>query len=161
MEWLSGFTITVLCVVLLTSVMNALMPDGNLSKFINMVLGMVVMVTIIGSAIGLTKLDFDKVFAVDAARDFNRENAAEAYNRQIAQNFEARLAEEIAVFIKTNYGIDASVSAKAAVDANNNVTGVQSIAVRVPVWADAVTIRKDLAKVYGVSTKDITVGGGE
>lgn len=159
MGWLTSFTITVLCVVLITSIMSAIMPEGNLQKFVHLILGIIVMITIVSAAIGITKIDFDNVFALDTTSTLNKENAALEYNKQVVLHFEARLSADIVAFIKRNYNVDAAVVAKACVNQNNTVTGIESIEIQLPAWADATAIRKDIAKTYGVDIKDVLVGG--
>lgn len=160
MDWLNGFTITILCIILITSVCDALMPEGNLSKYIRLVLGLVVMVTIVSAALGITKIDFDSVFAWEDTPALNKQNAALAYNQQIAQSFQSNLQSNVKQYILQYFGTDAKVSATIRTDEQGNVESIErlEIALETP-GMDSFTLRQKLAEMYGLDIRQVTVGG--
>lgn len=155
MGWLSGFTLTILCVIILTFLCNAMMPDSKLSSYVNLVLGLVVTITIIDAALGVRNISFDEVFAFENAPEISRENAALTYNASIAQKFQENLQDNIQAYIQNTFSQHAQVSVRLQVNADGNVAGIDTI--DIITHADAGQVQRQISAQYGVRTDVITV----
>jgi len=149
-DWLNSFIITILCVVLLTALCNALMPEGNLSKFANMVLGLVVVITILGSVIGLRNIDFNTFFAMELTTEDSQSGAA-LYAENIANTFCINLAENIETRVLQNFGCDIDAQVSVTIDEQGSISGIDKISLYIPPQEDVDAVVGFVAETYGAS----------
>jgi len=147
-DWLNGFIITILCTVLLTALCNALMPEGNLAKYANMILGLVVTVIVLGSIIGIRNIDFDMLFNIDLPRP-DMQSGTALYAENIADTFCINLAENIQTRIMQEFACEIDAVVSVTVDEQGNINGIDTISVNIPPYADSDAIISFIAQTYG------------
>lgn len=155
MGWLNGFVTTALCVVFITALCNTLMPEGNLSKFVNLVLGLVVVVTIVGAVIGIGNINLDEILNLTTPSAEEAQIPKTQYTDNIAKNFSLNVASDIVARIKQNHNCDIEAEVSVTCDENGNVSGIETITLKLPLNADADVITKEISTTYGVDIKNI------
>ena len=154
MDWINGFVVTVLCVVIITSLCNTIMPEGNLSKFVNLVLGLVVVITIFGAALGIGDIDFDTMFNIDTM-SIDIQDISDKNVNTVSDIFAKNLSENITLHIKQNYDIDVDVEVSVSCDDNGNIIDISEICIKPPLEKDIDDIKMEISKVYGVAIEKI------
>ena len=149
-EYIRSFTITVVCVILLSFILRALMPRSALEKYVNFIIGILVTITLVGSFTGAPQLDFDEIVRADTSDALTKENAAVLYNEKITDSFRANLEQSVSEYVQSVYGIECDTDAMLIVDMDGKTAGIDGVYIRMYGIADAATVRQDVSSQFGI-----------
>jgi stage III sporulation protein AF len=120
MSFLSSWITNIILFVLLAIVLELLLPNSALQKYVKMVIGLLLIVIILTPVLKFITEDFDKVLASvgvsTIAQEKKIENLIESKKREIQASQHAYILEQMAVHMKTaieeelmaNYGVTIS-----------------------------------------------------
>lgn len=149
--YISSFTVTVVCVILLSFILRAMMPRSSLEKYVNFIIGIIVVITIAGSFAGAAEFDFDDVIEADTSEALTRENASVMYNMKIADSFRTRLEESVSEYVLSICAAECETDIMISTDEEGAVTGVDGVYVRLYGAAGIDELRRALSKQFGFS----------
>lgn len=118
-SFISSWLKDIVVLFILITIAELIMPNGNMKKYINLVIGLLIIVTIINPFIRLFKLDFSIDKAVmnyskyDNSEGDDKEEFYSQQNNQIEKLYKERIRNELANLIEeeTNYKVlDITVS---------------------------------------------------
>lgn len=127
MELIREYAVRLIAVSVLAILAENLIPQGTHKKYINLVIGLVVMLVV---AQPLTKLPFyDPSFSIPWLRlDDNTLSQSEPTN-YVVREFEARLAKTAEEKAKEAFNREVSVEVAAQTDEEGAVTGIASLTI--------------------------------
>ena len=158
-SYISSFTITVVCMVVLSFILRALMPDGSLGKYVDFVIGIVVSITIASSFVNVGADDFENIIDMSYQNTFTKEEAQALYNERILENFKKNFAERLKVIVTENTGIQCEVQIMLSVDTDGAIVGVEGIYVSMYDECDTENVKSILARELDVDKEIIHIGG--
>lgn len=117
--WIKNYILTIISVVLLSTIIETLMPDTSMKKHISLVAGLIVLFAIAKPIVSIHRLPMeDVIFRLD---DLSKSTSKELYNRIsqsqnviIDNTFAGALSGTISNAIKSTFGIECNT--KAVVD---------------------------------------------
>ena len=149
--YISSFTITVVCVILLSFILRAMMPRSSLEKYVNFVIGIIVTITLVGSFMGAPQLDFDEIVSADTSQAMTKENAAILYNERIAQQFRDNMENSISSYVQSVYGIECETEVMVNLSTDCTESGVDGVYINLSGSADEAALRREVAGRFGLS----------
>lgn len=155
--YISSFTITVVCVILLSFILRAMMPRSSLEKYVNFVIGIIVTITLVGSFMGVPQLDFDEIVSADTSQTLTKENAAVLYNEKIAQQFRDNMENSISGYVQSVYGIECETDVMVNLNPDGTVSGVDGVYINLYGIADETALRREVAGQFGLSADIIHI----
>ena len=155
--YISSFTITVVCVILLSFILRAMMPRSSLEKYVNFVIGIIVTITLVGSFMGVPQLDFDEIVSADTSQALTKENAAVLYNEKIAQQFRDNMENSISGYVQSVYGIECETDVMVNLNPDGTVSGVDGVYINLYGIADEAALRREVAGQFGLSADIIHI----
>ena len=156
MQWINGFITSITCVVMLTAACNALLPDGSISKFVRLVMGIIVTITLLGAITGLNEIDFDKVFAFDIEHAIGREALQATQEERVARHFAVNVARDVEMRIYDAFGYRITAEVSVRYDSEGRLSGIEGITIDAS-GGDKVRIMRKIADIYDVEEEQIIV----
>ncbi|MBE7026918.1 MAG: hypothetical protein E7410_05080 [Ruminococcaceae bacterium] len=160
-DYISSFTITVVCMVILSFVLRALMPQGSLGKYVEFVIGTVVSITIAGSFANIQADSFENITDIPYQSTFTKEDAQALYNERIIENFKINFTKRVQKLVKENTNIECEVEIMISVDTDGAILGVDGIYVRMYDACDTENVKNILSRELEVDKQIIHIGGAE
>ncbi len=158
-QYISSFTITVVCMVILSFILRALMPNGSLGKYVDFVIGIVVSITIASSFVNAYTEDFENIIDISYQNSFTKEEAQALYNERILENFKKDFAERVKMIVTENMGVECEAEIMISVDTDFTILGVEGIYVRMYDGYDEESIINILSRELEVDKEIIHIGG--
>lgn len=160
-SYIGSFTITVVCMVVLSFILRALMPDGSLGKYVDFVIGIVVSITIAGSFVNVGADNFENIIDMSYQNTFTKEEAQALYNERITENFKSDFAERVKAIVTQNTGIQCEVQIMLSIDTDGAILGVDGIYVSMHDVCDTENVKTILSNELEVDKQIIHIGGIE
>ena len=160
-QYIGSFTITVVCMVILSFILRALMPEGGLGKYVDFVIGIIVSITIAGSFTNVGAGDFENIIDISNQQSFTKEEAGALYNEKISESFKKTLAERVKLLVRENTGSECDTEIMLNVDTDGAVLGVEGIYVRMHDACDTEGVKSILAGELEVDEEIVHIGGGK
>lgn len=159
MEFISSFTVTVVCVIVLSFILRAVMPRSTLEKYADFVIGIIVTITLVGSFINADVSDLNDIIIADADSSFSKEDASKVYNEMIAQRFAENLRTQICGFIMERFGCECDADVMLDYDSNGGVSGVSGIYIKIYGACDETAAIREVAEKFEVDKSIVHIGG--
>ena len=160
-DYISSFTITVVCMVILSFVLRALMPQGNLGKYVDFVIGIVVSITIASSFSNIQADSFENIADIPYQSTFTKEEAQALYNERMIENFKINFAKRLEEIIKESTGISCETEIMLSLDTDANIQGIDGIYISMYDACDTEKLKTILARELEVDKQIIHIGGIE
>lgn len=104
MDFLSGWIANIIMFILLAVILDMLLPNSNLQRYVKMVIGLLLIVIILNPILKIFSQNFEEIVATatpsTAAQQKNIENLIEFKKREIQATTDAYILEEMAVQMK-------------------------------------------------------------
>ena len=121
-----AYTISIAGAAVLGAVINMLSPD-KWSKYISIVTGLVIAVSIGSPIISLFRSDVLSELSFNAAPSSTQ--GTDIFYRELKQEFERRIENDVKSRVASEFGMDVTAEAEAATDEKGQITGVKKITV--------------------------------
>ena len=157
--YISSFTITVVCVILLSFILRAMMPRSGLEKYVNFVIGIIVTITLVGSFLGVPHLDFDEIVSADTSSALTKENAATLYNEKVAESFRTNLEKSVNEYVENVYSTSCETDVMLRMGTDGKVEAIDGVYVTVSGSVDAGALRQDVTKQFGLEADVVHIAG--
>lgn len=161
MEYISSFTKTLTCVIIISFVLRALLPRSSLEKYINFVIGLIISVTLVGafSTVGIPILD--DVLPQETAEGMTESEARAIYNAGLRTEFEKSLKRRVADIVQAKFAREIECDIMLSEDTDGTICGIDGIYIRIYGVHNATDVRKTVAEALELDEKIIHVGGYE
>ena len=156
-EHLNSFTITVVCVILLSFILRALMPRSALEKYVNFIIGLLVTITLVGSFTGIPQLDFDDIVSADTSDALTKENAAILYNEKITSSFRSNLEQSVREYVQSACGMECDAEVMLTVGEEGQTAGIDGVYIRMYGIADTAAIRQGISAQFGIPAEAVHI----
>lgn len=104
MEFLTGWVANIILFILLATILDMLLPNSNLQKYVKMVVGLLLLVIILNPILNLFNYDVEEIIAAAApfasSKEKNIENLIEMKKKEIQASSRAYILEQTAVQMK-------------------------------------------------------------
>lgn len=101
-ETISEFAINIICTVMLTVILQMIIPDGKNKKYINFICGTIVTITLIEPILSLLTIDIEEVFEGNLAEYEEYKIDENLYDDVIRKNYEKNLVNDMTKRLEEN-----------------------------------------------------------
>ena len=105
MDIISGWITNIIVLILLATVLELLLPNSNMQRYVKMVIGLMLMAVILSPILTIFTKDFDAmlrtVTLTDSTQNANMENQIESKKSEIQASNAAYIEEQMAVQMKS------------------------------------------------------------
>ncbi len=150
MDYISEYAVSIIVVSVLAVLLENILPGGSSKKYINVMIGLLVMLVILSP---LTRLPhYSETFAVPELRLDDKDLSAAAPQSYIADNFQRNLALAISEDIYSSYNTAVNCRVACTVNEDGQITGVR----RVQLEPYSAEIGTYVAQKYGFEEACVT-----
>ncbi len=161
MEYISSFTKTLVCVMVISFILRSLLPRSTLEKYINFVIGLIVSVTLVGAFSNAGVIEFEDIAIARSDGVISENDARGIYNRKIAESFEMELKRSVHETVREVSGLESECDVMLKLDLDGSVTEIEGIYVKVYGLYDREALCSVISERLGVDEKIIHIGGAE
>lgn len=161
MEYISSFTRTLACVIIISFVLRALLPRSSLEKYINFVIGLVIAVTLAGAFSTVGAPDLDDILPQASAEGMSEDEARVIYNAGLRTEFEKRLKQSVTDIVQAEFACECECDIMLQETTDGSVSGIDGIYLRIYGVYNAVDVRTAVAEALELDEKIIHIGGYE
>lgn len=159
MESFNGYIFSVVCIVILSGICSIIMPEGKLKKYVNLVVGILIVTTIIKPVFSAKDLNFDGLLAEMEQDDII--NAQENYNEKLSENFAVNISADISGYVLDNYNCKSTVKATPLLNSNKNIEGIKEVTIVIhDGQVSTKMLMVDISQRYGINKENIIIRGG-
>lgn len=106
-EFLREWTINILILSIFISILEIILPKGNIKRYVNMIIGIIIIIVIINPFIKLITSNIDierEVFSniFDSNKQFNKGNLKKIHEEEILKTYKHKLSNDIKNSIENN-----------------------------------------------------------
>lgn len=101
-ETISEFAINIICTVMLTVILQMIIPDGKNKKYINFICGTIVTITLIEPILSLLTIDIEEVFEGNLAEYEEYKIDENLYDDVIRKKYEKNLVNDMTKRLEEN-----------------------------------------------------------
>ncbi len=158
-QYINSFTITVVCMIILSYILRSIMPVGNIGKYINFIIGLIVSITIFSAFANTDEIDFGDTFALAESETMTKEEANIIYNERIAERTKENIKNKVCdiVFEHTNENAECDVLLE--VDTDGKIVGITGIYIKNDNYNNVDKIKSKIAKEFGIDDSFVHIGG--
>lgn len=182
MLFLKSWITNIAMLVIFVTVVDMLIPDNKYRKYIDLVIGMLVMIAVIKPILGIITFgdrDILKISQIaDTKFNYNIDDIQKKQDELIMKVYKENLANQISNYIKNKYGLNVN-TVEVSLDDGNSVYAIKNINIKVNDISNQKirqvqkvilnqtlidqqneliqNIRKDISLVYNLPIKNISI----
>ena len=158
-DYINSFTITVVCMVVLSFILRTFAAKGTLGKYVGFVIGVVVSITIASSFVNVGADNFENIIDIPDYNNFTKEEAKAMYNEKILEEFKKNFAKRVEMTVTENTSLPCEVQIMLSVDIDYNISGIEGIYVKMYDVCDTEHIKTIISNEFEVDKQNIHIGG--
>lgn len=159
MEFISSFTKTLVCVIVISFILKSLLPKSALEKYINFVIGLIVSVTLVGAFSNAGAVNFEDIVIADEGSTITEQEARGIYNRKLADGIETDLKRSVRGIVYEVSGCESECDVMLRLEMDGSVSAVDGIYVRVYGYCDNAVLRDEISRRMQLDTGIVHIGG--
>ena len=158
MGHISSFTVTVVCIIILSFILRAVMPRSSIAKYADFVIGMIVAITLAGSFVNTDTAGIAEIITAGAENAFSKEASSKIYNEAVAEKFTESVRRQVCGVIREKFGCECEADVMTDIDTSGSVKGISGIYIKLYGVCDADDVTDTVSQKFGVMKEDVHIG---